>query len=70
VESTKVTQQLSSVVTLGQPNDLVVPTLGGSEVNGQDWPATQVGAYPQSADVYHLDYFYQQGTWDSILGFL
>ena len=55
---------------LGQLNDLVVPTLGVSEVNGQDLPATQVDAYPQSADVYHLDYFFQQGTWDSILGFL
>jgi len=55
---------------LGQANDLVVPTLGVSDVNGQTLPNTQVDAYPQSANVYHTDYFYQQGTWDSILGFL
>lgn len=53
-----------------QANDLVVPTLGVSEVNGQTLPGTQVDAYPQSANVYHTDYFYQQGTWDSILAFL
>lgn len=51
-------------------NDLVVPTLGVSNVNGQTLPDTQVDAYSQSAKVYHTDYFYQQGTWDSILGFL
>jgi pimeloyl-ACP methyl ester carboxylesterase len=51
-------------------NDLVVPTLGVSNVNGQTLPGTQVDAYPQSANVYHLDYFDQQGTWDAILGFL
>jgi pimeloyl-ACP methyl ester carboxylesterase len=51
-------------------NDLVVPTLGVSNVNGQVLPGTQVDAYPQSANVYHLDYFDQQGTWDAILGFL
>ncbi len=55
---------------LGEANDLVVPTLGVSDVNGQPLPGTQVDAYPQSANVYHTDYFYQQGTWDSILGFL
>jgi len=55
---------------LGETNDLVVPTLGVSDVNCQVLPGTQVDAYPQSADVYHLDYFYQQGTWDAILGFL
>jgi len=55
---------------LGQPNDLVVPTLGVSDVNGLTLPGTQVDAYPQSANVYHTDYFYQQGTWDSILEFL
>ncbi len=55
---------------LGVANDLVVPTLGVSEVNGQTLPGAQVDAYPQSANVYHTDYFYQQGTWDSILGFL
>jgi pimeloyl-ACP methyl ester carboxylesterase len=51
-------------------NDLVVPTLGVSELNGQTLPATQVDQYPTTANVYHTDYFYQQGTWDSILGFL
>jgi pimeloyl-ACP methyl ester carboxylesterase len=51
-------------------NDLVVPTLGVSNVNGQTLAGTQVDAYPQSANVYHLDYFDQQGTWDAILGFL
>jgi pimeloyl-ACP methyl ester carboxylesterase len=51
-------------------NDLVVPTLGVSNVNGQALSGTQVDAYPQSANVYHLDYFDQQGTWDAILGFL
>jgi hypothetical protein len=55
---------------LGQANDLVVPTLGVSDVNGQTLPGVQVDKYPQSANVYHTDYFYQQGTWDSILGFL
>jgi hypothetical protein len=55
---------------LGASNDLVVPTQGVSNVNGQTLPGTQVDAYPQSADVYHLDYFYQQGTWDAITGFL
>ena len=55
---------------VGQPNDLVVPTLGVSDVNGLTLPATQVDAYPQSANVYHTDYFYQQATWDSILEFL
>ncbi len=55
---------------LGKPNDLVVPTLGVSNVNGGTLPDTQVDAYPQSANVYHTDYFYQLGTWDSILGFL
>jgi hypothetical protein len=55
---------------LGQANDLVVPTLGVSDVNGLTLPGTQVDAYPQSANVYHTDYFYQQGTWDSILRFL
>jgi hypothetical protein len=55
---------------LGAANDLVVPTQGVSDVNGQTLPGTQVDAYPQSANVYHTDYFYQQGTWDSILGFL
>ena len=55
---------------LGKANDLVVPTLGVSDVNGQTLPGMQVDAYPQSANVYHTDYFYQQGTWDSILEFL
>jgi hypothetical protein len=55
---------------LGEANDLVVPTLGVSDVNGLTLPGTQVDAYPQSANVYHTDYFYQQGTWDSILSFL
>ncbi|MGB9236836.1 MAG: hypothetical protein WCC04_20700 [Terriglobales bacterium] len=55
---------------LGVANDLVVPTQGVSEVNGQSLPGTQVDAYPPTANVYHTDYFYQQGTWDSILGFL
>jgi hypothetical protein len=55
---------------LGDANDLVVPTLGVSDVNGLTLPGTQVDSYPQSANVYHTDYFYQQGTWDSILGFL
>jgi hypothetical protein len=55
---------------LGEANDLVVPTLGVSNVNGRVLPGTQVDAYPQSANVYHTDYFYQQGTWDSILEFL
>jgi len=55
---------------LGEANDLVVPTVGVSDVNGQTLPGTQVDAYPKSANVYHTDYFYQQGTWDAILGFL
>src|SRR5262249_20253353 len=55
---------------LGEKNDLVVPTLGVSNVNNQTLPVAQTDAYPQSVDVYHLDYFYQQGTWDAILGFL
>jgi pimeloyl-ACP methyl ester carboxylesterase len=55
---------------LGQQNDLIVPTLGVSDVNGQNLPTSQVDAFPQSANVYHLDYFYQQGTWDSIVRFL
>jgi pimeloyl-ACP methyl ester carboxylesterase len=55
---------------LGEANDLVVPTLGVSDVNGQTLLGTQVDAYPQSANVYHTDYFYQQGTWESILRFL
>ena len=44
--------------------------MGVSNVNGQALAGTQVDAYPQSANVYHLDYFDQQGTWDAILGFL
>jgi pimeloyl-ACP methyl ester carboxylesterase len=55
---------------LGKTNDLVVPTQGVSDVNGQTLPSIQVDAYPRSANVYHTDYFYQQGTWDSILEFL
>lgn len=55
---------------LGETNDLVVPTLGVSDINGQTLPGTQVDMYPQSANVYHTDYFYQQGTWDSILKFM
>ena len=55
---------------LGQQNDLVVPTLGVSDVNGASLPSLQVDEYPQSANVYHTDYFYQQGTWDSIVDFL
>jgi len=55
---------------LGVANDLVVPTLGVSEVNGEILPAAQADLYPQSANVYHTDYFYQQGTWDSIVQFL
>jgi len=55
---------------LGQANDLVVPTLGVSDVNRLTLPGVQVDAYPKSANVYHTDYFFQQGTWDSILGFL
>ena len=55
---------------LGEANDLIVPTRGVSQVNGQSLPGTQLDEYPQSANVYHLDYFYQQGTWDTILGFL
>jgi pimeloyl-ACP methyl ester carboxylesterase len=51
-------------------HDLVVPTLGVSNVNGQILPNTRVDAYPQSANVCHIHYFYQQGTWDSILNFL
>ena len=54
---------------LGQANDLVVPTLGVSDVNGQTLPAVRVEAYPRSANVYHTDYFKQQGTWDSIVEF-
>jgi pimeloyl-ACP methyl ester carboxylesterase len=55
---------------LGEANDLVVPTLGVSDVNGQTLPGVQVDAYPQSANVYHTDYFFQQPTWDSIVAFL
>ncbi len=51
-------------------NDLVVPTLGVSELNGQTLPGAQVDEYPKSANVYHTDYFCQQGTWTSISDFL
>jgi hypothetical protein len=55
---------------LGQKNDLVVPTLGVSEVNEVTLPPVQVDEYPQSANVYHTDFFWQQGTWDAIVKFL
>jgi hypothetical protein len=55
---------------LGQQNDLVVPTLGVSQVKGQTLPAQQVNEYGPSSDVYHLNYFYQQQTWDRVLAFL
>jgi pimeloyl-ACP methyl ester carboxylesterase len=55
---------------LGEANDLVVPTLGVSDVNGQTLPSVQVDAYPQSANVYHTDYFFQQPTWDAMVAFL
>jgi hypothetical protein len=55
---------------LGVANDLVVPTFGVSNVNGQTLPDAQVDEYPQGANVYHTDYFYQQGTWDAILNCL
>jgi hypothetical protein len=55
---------------LGSANDLIVPTLGVSQVNGQTLPALQVDQYPQSANVFHLDYFFQQATWDAITRFL
>jgi hypothetical protein len=51
-------------------HDLVVPTLGVSSLNGQTLPGRFVDAYPQSANVCHIHYFYQQGTWDSITHFL
>jgi len=55
---------------LGEQNDLIVPTLGVSTVNGQALPAGQVNDYPPPQDVYHLNYFRQQNTWDKICGFL
>jgi pimeloyl-ACP methyl ester carboxylesterase len=54
----------------GAENDLVVPTLGVSELNGNTLPTTNVDLYPPNTNVYHTDYFYQQPTWTSILGFL
>lgn len=51
-------------------NDLVVPTLGVSMLNGQTLPGTQTYPYPQGANVYHTIYFKQQETWDQILAFL
>jgi hypothetical protein len=44
-----------------------VPTLGVSTVNGQVLPPAQVDEYGQATGVYHLNYFYQAGTWDKIL---
>jgi hypothetical protein len=55
---------------LGAENDLVVPTLGVSQLNGQTLPGLQVDTYPPDRNVYHTDYFYQLPTWNSILGFL
>ncbi len=55
---------------LGDVNDLIVPTLGVSEVKGQPLPPAQVDEYGQATGVYHLNYFYQGGTWDRILQFL
>ena len=52
---------------LGELNDLIVPTLGVSMVKGQALPAVQVDEYGQATGVYHLNYFYQSGTWDKIL---
>lgn len=54
----------------GVANDLVVPTAGVSEINGQTLPTARVDQYSRSANVYHTDYFYQQGTWDAIANFL
>ncbi|HEY1801445.1 MAG TPA: hypothetical protein VGG46_10970 [Terriglobales bacterium] len=51
----------------GELNDLVVPTLGVSTVKGQVLPPAQVDEYGQTTGVYHLNYFYQAGTWDKIL---
>ena len=52
---------------LGELNDLIVPTLGVSMVKGQALPSAQVDEYGQATGVYHLNYFYQAGTWDKIL---
>lgn len=52
---------------LGELNDLIVPTLGVSMVKGQTLPPAQVDKYGEATGVYHLNYFYQQGTWDKIL---
>lgn len=52
---------------LGELNDLIVPTLGVSTVKGQVLPPAQVDEYGQATGVYHLNYFYQAGTWDKIL---
>jgi pimeloyl-ACP methyl ester carboxylesterase len=51
-------------------NDLVVPTLGVSNLNGQTLPGGQTDTFAQSANVYHTIYFDQQETWDKILAFL
>ncbi len=52
---------------LGELNDLIVPTLGVSTVKGQVLPPAQVDEYGHATGVYHLNYFYQAGTWDKIL---
>jgi pimeloyl-ACP methyl ester carboxylesterase len=52
---------------LGELNDLIVPTLGVSMVKGQALPSAQVDEYGQETGVYHLNYFYQAGTWAKIL---
>lgn len=57
---------------LGAANDLVVPTIGVSEVNSTTLPAAQTLAYSKTAnpEVCHLTYFYQQKTAEALAAFL
>jgi hypothetical protein len=57
---------------LGGANDLVVPTLGVSNVDGVTLPAAQTSSFPNTArpEVCHVTYFFQKQTADALAGFL
>ena len=53
----------------GKLNDLIVPTLGVSEIDGTDLPSTVIYYYgkpPASAAVAHTRYFEHRDTWKEI----
>ena len=51
----------------GKPNDIIVPTLGVSEVASANLPATHVKKYGADEHVHHTTFFRHRPTWEYIV---